>query len=327
MDGFTDGWALWLLGAAALMALMYLRAMWRTSGDRAAFADSYLHRRLGLGSDDMRRAARNALYVLAAVAAVMSIARPTGSVAEEERRAGGMDVVVALDLSLSMAAREDYGQRLGRAKDTIRKLVARTPDNRYGLVTFTGDATVICPLTHDHDTFLTMLDTEIVSLGPMQGTAMGDGITAALVRYKKEKDIPRAILVVSDGENTYGPDPVETATAAREAGVKVYTLGVGSAGGARIPISKDVFGTITYKYDKHGRMVTSRLDEDELKAVAEAGGGKYFHASSGGAAESLKHALNEKSKASVETGMKKRREFGPALSLAAAGLMILALMI
>jgi len=172
-----------------------------------------------------------------------------------------------------------------------------------------------------------MMDTEGINIGGTPGTAMGDAITAALTRFRKDKDIPRAILVVSDGENTYGSDPVKAAAAAKEAGLKVYTLGVGSEKGAKIPLSKGVFGSITYKYDKDGRMVISRLDEDELKSVAEAGGGKYFHASSGGAVESLRLALNEKSKAPVETGMKKRREFGPAVSLVAAGLMILALVV
>jgi len=327
MDSFTDGWALWLLSAAAAMALMYVLSGARTVRDRAGFADKGLHARLGLGGDDTRRALRGAMCVLAAVAAVLAIARPTGGIAEEERSAGGMDVIVVLDLSLSMAAEDESGPRLDSAKDALRELVAAAPNNRYGLVTFTGEAVVICPLTHDQGAFLTILDTETISPVNPSGSAVGDGIAAALVRFKPEKDIPRAVLLVSDGENTSGIDPVAAASGAKEAGLKVYVLGVGSAKGAKVPYGRDVFGNKTYKYDRRGRLVISRLDEKTLRGVAEAGGGKYFHASDRNVTEALRLNLSEKSSKPVKTGMKKRREFGPALSFVAACLLTLALAI
>jgi Ca-activated chloride channel family protein len=173
---------------------------------------------------------------------------------------------------------------------------------------------------------MTFIDDADYSRVNLPGTAMGEGILTALTRFRPG-ELPRAILVVSDGENTYGADPVKAAQSAKEKGLKVYTAGVGTGKGGEIPFGVDFFGKQVYKKDKDGKTVVSRLDESALKDIAIAGGGKYFYASDAGSARALAKELTAKTAKKAEDPYRNAKEYGPWLSLAASVLVVGAMLI
>jgi len=317
---------LWLLLLVPALMVAYRYAGRRDRASRERFADPALHGVLGLGRKDRKKAAVPLLVAAALVLSVVAVARPLGEQKTDEDRAASMDVIVALDVSDSMAVADVSENRLAAAKEFVSGLVAAAPDNRYGLVLFSGDAVVTCPPTLDHDAFLTFIGDADFGRANLPGTAVGEAVLAALTRFKKS-ELPRAIVVVTDGENTYGADPVKAAASAKEAGVPVYTVGVGTAEGGRIPSALDFFGNVTFKRDREGRTVVSRLDESSLGSVASAGGGRYFAASGPGSTKALAAELRPKKQVKVKDPFTGAVEYGPWFSLAAFILLMAAICI
>ena len=169
---------------------------------------------------------------------------------------------------------QDYSpNRLERAKLSIARLTEKLQDDRIGLVLFAGTSFVQLPVTTDYVSakmFLGNIDTGSI---PVQGTAIGDAIRLSIKSFSAQSEKSRVIIVISDGEN-HEDDPVEAAAQAAELGIKVYTIGVGSAEGQPIP-QPDGSGLLR---DKDGEIVVTKLDEATLRAVAKAGGGAYIHA-------------------------------------------------
>ena len=179
--------------------------------------------------------------------------------------------MICLDVSNSMLA-EDYSpNRLDRAKLAISKIVDRLQGDRIGLIVFAGSSFVQLPITTDYVSakmFLSSVNTESV---PVQGTAIGDAVLTAAKSFSIQSEKSRAIIVITDGEN-HEDDPISAAEQVAEMGIKLYTIGVGSAEGQ--PIPKD--GSLMK--DKDGNIVVTRLDEATLQSMADAGNGAYVHA-------------------------------------------------
>jgi Ca-activated chloride channel family protein len=312
---FGYPWALALLTTALLIALYYAYANQRDKGARESFADAGLLGALGLLRPGRRGLIAPLLIVLAAALASVAMARPLGPHAGDGLVNAGMDVVIALDVSDSMAVQDTKGNRLSAAKDIVQRIVEAAPDNRYGLLLFSGDAVITCPLTLDHDAYMGFVQDADFTRANLPGTAIGNGILAA-TKFKKG-ELPRAVVVISDGENTYGDDPVKAAQAAKGQGMKVYAVGVGTASGGRIPSGADFFGNVQYKRDRQGQVVVSRLDEAALKAVADAGGGGYVAASDAGSVDALRKALSVRDAKKIKDPFKDAEEYGGWFSLAA----------
>ena len=202
---------------------------------------------------------------------VLLISRPQfGSKVDTVKRQV-IETVIALDISNSMLA-EDYSpNRLERAKLAISRLVDKLRDDRIGLIVFAGNSFVQLPITTDYVSakmFMNSISTESV---PVQGTAIGDAINTAVRSFSAQSEKSRAVIVITDGEN-HEDDPVAAAKQAAEAGVRVFTIGVGSPEGKPIPMDGGLLK------DKDGEIVVSRLDEKILQEVAEAGNGVYVRA-------------------------------------------------
>ncbi|MBI5696600.1 MAG: VWA domain-containing protein [Nitrospirae bacterium] len=283
--------------------------------------DSGVRKTLGMAGPGRAALWRPALLVLASALVAVSLARPLGPPAEGERTAG-MDVIICLDISDSMAARDVDGGRLEAAKMFIASLVQAAPDNRYGLVLFSGAATVTCPLTIDREAFLNFLADADFPRADVPGTAIGDALSAAS-RFKADK-APRAVVVVTDGENTYGEDPDKAASGLMTKGVKVYTVGVGTAEGDKIPVGADFFGNVKYKTDRAGRVVVSKLDADALGRIASAGGGEYVDSSAAGSAVGLAKKLRAPETKKVKDPFMGAKEYGPWFVLGAFALAVAA---
>ena len=211
------------------------------------------------------------LFSLAFAFFVIGLARPRTGAKLAERNTKGAEIIVALDVSNSMLAQDYSPNRLERAKLSIARLTERLQDDRIGLVIFAGTSFVQLPVTTDYVSakmFLGNIDTGSI---PVQGTAIGDAIRLSIKSFSAQSEKSRVIVVISDGEN-HEDDAVGAAKQAAELGIKVYTIGVGSAEGQPIPMDGELLK------DKEGNIVVTKLNEQMLRDIARAGGGAYIHA-------------------------------------------------
>jgi Ca-activated chloride channel family protein len=200
------------------------------------------------------------------------MARPQRGIEEEEILTEGVDIIVALDASGSMAA-EDFEpkNRLFVAKLVVRQFVEGLRHDRVGLVVFAGKAFTRCPLTLDYGVLLNIL--EDVQLGTIEdGTAIGNALTTALNRLRESKAKSKVIILVTDGVNNRGEiQPLDAARMAQALGAKIYTVGVGSRGTARFPVNDPTYGKIYMN-------LPVEIDEASLTRIAETTGGFYYRA-------------------------------------------------
>lgn len=214
---------------------------------------------------------RIVLFSLAFAFFVLGLSRPQIGAKLSQRQTKGSEIMICLDVSNSMLAQDYSPDRLSRAKLAISRLVDKLEGDRIGLIIFAGSSFVQLPVTTDYISakmFLSSVNTESI---PIQGTAIGDAISTAVKGFSIQSEKSRAIIVITDGEN-HEDDAVEAAKQAAEMGIKVYTIGVGSVRGEPIPKDGDLMK------DSNGNIVVTRLDENTLEQIAEAGGGAYIHA-------------------------------------------------
>lgn len=210
--------------------------------------------------------------VLALVLLVVALARPRTGASVTESRAEGIAIVVAMDVSSSMLA-EDFrpANRLEVAKRTTARFVAGRRADRIGLVTFAGEALTQVPTTTDYHLLISAL--QALEPGALRdGTAIGMGLATATNRLRQVQGRSKVVILLSDGENNRGEiDPRDAARAAAALGVRVFTIGVGSQGMARVPVARGASG-LRYAY------LPVRIDEALLTEIAASTGGRYFRA-------------------------------------------------
>jgi Ca-activated chloride channel family protein len=215
------------------------------------------------------------LLMLAFAFAVIMMAGPRFGTQLEEQKKKGSEIIVALDVSNSMLAQDIKPDRLERAKQALSRLIDRLGDNQIGLIVFAGEAYTQLPITSDYVSakmFLNTISTESV---PVQGTAIGAAIRLAAGSFAPNSEAGKAIIVITDGEN-HEDNPVDEARKAAQAGINVFTIGIGSVQGTPIPTGA---GQSNFIKDKQGNVVMSKLDEKTLAEIAAAGNGAYVHAS------------------------------------------------
>jgi Ca-activated chloride channel family protein len=268
-------------------------------GRPAAFLYSSTQLVAGISGASRSRAGRflAALRWLALTMFVVALAQPRFTRSEATIRASGVDIVVAMDLSGSMAS-EDFelqGKRVNRltmAKDVLKKFVEKRPSDRIGLVAFAGKAYIACPLTLDHD----FLDQNIdrLQLHTIEdGTAIGSGLSAAVNRLRDLKAKSKIVILMTDGQNNAGKiQPLTAAEAAKALSVKVYTIGIGTQGQAPMPVY--VFGQKRYQ------MVPVDIDEVTLTKIAEETRGKYYRADNAARFEGIYNEIDKLEKTEVD---------------------------
>ena len=215
---------------------------------------------------------------------IVTLARPQLSQSREHKLAKGIDILLVLDISESMRAEDFEGvNRIQTAKLVINDFLAHRENDRIGLVVFAGESFTLCPLTLDYPVLAELLSD--VKLGQLEdGTAIGDALATATHRLRASKSKTKIVILLTDGENNAGNiDPGTAASLAQSFGIKVYTIGMGKEGGARIPYADTTFG-------KRYREVLTYLDENTLKLIANTTGGSYFRATD---LQSLKRIYTE----------------------------------
>ena len=255
-----------------------------------------------------------ALRMVAMVLLIIALARPQSTSNHRDISVEGIDIVMAMDISGSMLAQDFTPNRIEAAKEVGIDFINGRPNDRIGLVVFSGESFTQCPLTTDH-AVLTNLYKELQSGMIEDGTALGDGLATAVNRLKESKAISKVIILLTDGVNNMGSvDPVSAAEIAKLYGVRVYTIGVGTQGYAPIPVQTP-FGTQIQNMEV-------QIDEPLLGRIANMTGAKYFRALNKDALANIYKEIDrmEKSKVDVTEFRKKSEEFMP---WALAGLILL----
>jgi Ca-activated chloride channel family protein len=273
----APAYLLLLWGVLALAGLRLLAGLRRRRRARS-FAAAPLYRALTPDLGGSRRAVRDALRLAAAAALVLALARPQFGQRLAVLSREGVDVIVAVDTSSSMLAEDLRPNRLQVAKRAVIRLSERLRGDRLGIVVFAGSAFIQCPLTLDAKAARMMIEAIGPEVVPDPGTSLVDAIDRATAAFASPEKRFKALVLFTDGEETAGSDPLAAARRAAEAGVKIFTIGLGAVRGEPIPVRNPAGRVIGYKRDKKGEVVVSRLDEATLKEIARIGDGDYFAA-------------------------------------------------
>lgn len=262
-----------------------------------------------------------ALRLLAISAMIIGLARPQSSTKLQSITTEGIDIVLAMDISSSMLARDFEPNRLDAAKEVATEFIKGRPNDRIGLVVYSGESFTQCPLTTDHDKLINLL-AELKNGMITDGTAIGMGLATAVNRLKESTAKSKVVILLTDGENNSGNiPPLTAAEIATTFGVRVYTIGVGTMGEAPMPY-QDVFGRIRYQN------VPVTIDEKTLTEIANLTDGEYFRATDNEKLKDIYQKIDSLEKTIIEETQfeKKSEEFLP-LALLALGLLMLEFLI
>ncbi|MCD6200931.1 MAG: VWA domain-containing protein [Bacteroidales bacterium] len=244
------------------------------------------------------------LRVLAIALLFIVIARPQSVNRWQKVNTEGIDIIIDLDISSSMLAQDFKPNRLEAAKNVAIQFVSGRPDDRIGLVVFSGESFTQCPLTTDHAVLINLFH-QVQSGMIEDGTAIGDGLATSINRLKDSKAKSKVVILLTDGMNNRGDiAPLTAAKIASTFGIRVYTIGVGTIGTAPYPIQTPYGGT---RYQQ----MKVQIDEDMLKQIASMTGGKYFRATDNKKLQEIYNAIDklEKSKIDVKQFSRKEEEY------------------
>ena len=257
-----------------------------------------------------------ALKMVALALLIVALARPQSSSTNSTSNIEGIDIVMAMDVSGSMLARDLKPDRLTAAKNVASDFVKNRPGDRMGLVIFSGESFTQVPLTTDHGVMLNML-AEMKNGLIDDGTAIGDGLATAISRLKDSEAVSKVVILLTDGMNNAGSvDPYTAAEIAKLYGIRVYTIGVGSYGTAPYPVQTP-FGT-------QMQQMKVEIDEKLLSNMAGMTGGKYFRATSNQKLDEIYDEIDklERSKIEVTEFRRLHEEFYPLVAWALALLLL-----
>lgn len=237
-------------------------------------------------SNHSRRMILISISLFLMVFALMNIRKGSGTEISDRK---GLDIIVALDVSKSMLARDLNPNRLDRSKVLIQQLMQKLNSDRVGFIIFAGNAYLQSPITSDYNAVRMMLETATPDAVPTQGTVLGEAIELARKSFNQETNKYKVILLISDGED-HDESALNMAEKAKKEGVVIYTVGVGSPQGAYIIEP----ATGQPKKDEKGEEILSRLNEKELKDIAAAGDGNYFFLNNPGqVAQAITDRINQ----------------------------------
>ena len=289
---FASPHYLWLLVLLVPMVAYYV---WRTLQGGAAIQISTVRGVMG-APRTFRYYLRHLPFVLRAAAfslLVVALARPQDVEQNVNTNTEGIDIMLAIDVSGSMLARDFQPDRITAAKEVAGSFIADRYGDRIGLVAFAGEAFTQSPLTTDQSTLQTLL-ARIRSGLIEDGTAIGNGLATAINRLRESDAKSKVIILLTDGVNNQGQiAPMTAAEIAKAQGIRVYTIGVGTEGMAPYP-AIDMFGNLTFVNQK------VEIDEKVLKAISDMTGGRYFRATDKEKLKAVYDEINQLEKSKIE---------------------------
>ncbi|MBN1388166.1 MAG: VWA domain-containing protein [Bacteroidales bacterium] len=312
---FANPVYLWFLLIIPLLAVFYILRQQKTSPSLIFSSVQQLRNTQG----SFRIILRHILFgfrMIVIALLVIIIARPQSTDYWEDVSTEGIDIMLAMDISSSMLARDFKPDRLEAAKNVATEFISGRTYDRMGLVIFSGESFTQCPLTTDHAVMINLMR-EMQSGMIEDGTAIGLGLATAVNRIKDSEAKSKVIILLTDGVNNRGEiAPVTAAEIAKTLGVRVYTIGVGSRGMAPYPVQ--TAAGIRY------RNMQVEIDEEVLKEIAAMTGGQYFRATDNESLNKIYEEIDalEKSKINVQEYSRKSEEYMPLAIILAALLLL-----
>ena len=230
-------------------------------------------------------------------ALIIAMARPrTFTISQDNDDSKGIDIMLSVDVSLSMLAKDLEPDRLTALKEIAKRFIDKRPGDRIGLVTYSGEAFTKVPVTSDH---AVLLD-ELENLNPLElqpGTAIGEGLSVAVSHLRHSKSKSKIIILMTDGVNTIeNAMPAQVgAQLAKSNDIKVYSIGIGTNGYALMPTATDIFGDLVFNEAE------VKIDEPVLREIAQTTGGKYFRATSNQSLEQVYEEINQLEKSELKS--------------------------
>lgn len=292
---FEYPYLLWLLVVPALLLVRYLYIEIKDRQPHLRVPALAPWTRGGYDFMAILRHLPFALRTFALVMLIICIARPRSRSEIEKIDTEGIDIVLAMDVSTSMLARDFVPDRLEASKDIAIEFIAQRPSDRMGIVVFAGESYTQCPLTTDRATLINLMK-EIQTGLIEDGTAIGNGLATAVARMKDSDAKSRVVILLTDGVNNRGEiTPQMAAEIAKTYGVRVYTIGVGANGTAPYPVMTP--------WGVEVRDIPVEIDEDLLKEIADQTGGRYFRATDNAKLMEIYSEINqmEKIRTSVDS--------------------------
>jgi Ca-activated chloride channel family protein len=263
----------WLFGA---LILFFVWAHKRREKAREGFAQKDLLGELARSFDRKKLRLKTVLVSVSVLMIILALMRPQWGFEWQEVKRSGLDILIAIDTSKSMLAEDVKPNRLERSKLAVKDLIKKLRGDRIGLIAFAGSSFLQCPLTVDYGGFMLSLDSLDVNAIPKGGTSLTSAIKTALESYEGGMKKYKTLVIITDGEDHEG-NAAELAGKAKEKGIKIFTIGIGTKEGELIPVS-DEKGNVSYLKDRKGNVVKTRLDENMLQQIALNTGGSYVKA-------------------------------------------------
>jgi len=313
---------LWALAIPALLAILHLLRDTRPRSTRVPLPTLAV---LVNGPTDLRALLRpmsRAMGLSGLAILLLAMARPQSKDSWQDVKREGIDIIMAMDLSGSMLAKDLRPDRLDAAKRMGTEFIDGRPNDRIGLVVYEGEAFTQCPLTTDHRVLKELLNNSRSGLLE-GGTAIGMGLATAVNRLRESEAKSKVVILLTDGVNNRGTiEPTDAAQIAASMGVRVYTIGVGTRGKALMPVARYANGQFRYDY------VDVDLDEPTLKQVAETTGGRYFRATDERKLREIYQEIDrlEKTRMKVTEYSQRHEEYLPFLLLG-SGLLLFGLLL
>ena len=283
-----------------LLVLLYLSVVWWKKKARKRFASEEMLQRLSPSKSVFKPLLKLLLLCIAIACIALALVNPKIGTKLETVKREGVDVVFAIDVSKSMLAEDVAPNRLEKAKRVVSEIINNLGSDRVGIIAYAGQAFPQLPITTDYGAarmFLQSMNTNMLS---SQGTAISDAVEMAKTYYNDNEQTNRFLFIVSDGEDHEGNVALAVEKAVNE-GIRVYTIGIGTAQGG--PIPEKISGvTESYKKDNTGEVVITRLDENTLRNIASGGNGKYLLGNqTEKTLEAIKDILNKADKQEFES--------------------------
>tara|TARA_B100001287_G_scaffold38285_1_gene27578 strand:- start:1681 stop:2706 length:1026 start_codon:yes stop_codon:yes gene_type:complete len=295
---FTDQWALWILLLVPISVLIYLYSN-NNKNEHIKISSLELFKGTTKSYLSFYQHIKFSLKLLGLSFLVIAMARPQVAIeahSETELFKEGIDIVISMDASGSMLAKDFSPNRFEASKDLAKEFVKDRKNDRVGLVIFEGEAYTQCPLTSDREILIELIESSEQGIVE-QGTAIGMGLATAVNRLRESSAPSKVIILLTDGVNTHGKiHPLNASEIAKEFNIRVYTIGVGTNGKAKTPVAIDPFsGRYVYDY------VDVEIDEETLTKIANQTGGKYFRATDNKKLKEVYKEINEMEKAKIKT--------------------------
>lgn len=272
---FANTYIIHLLYLTPLLIIFFVFAFKRQKALLAKFCSNSICLKIIEGYSAPRKVIRYILLTLIFIVLIFTLARPQWGYTWQDINRKGVDIYIALDVSDSMLAKDVNPNRLERAKREIKDFIDILQGDRIGLIVFSGSSFIQCPLTLDYSAIQMFIDNISTDSVPIKGTSIGSAIQTSLDAFNRSAESEsKAIILISDGEDHMG-NIKKIAAKAKSEDVIIYTIGLGTLAGGKIPIENNL------KKDMYGNAITSKANFDQLKDIAQITGGKFEYSVTG----------------------------------------------